>query len=353
MPEAATGKPGLTAQTPDVHEGVVLSPSPGGAESTHLVKALGVCALIPVSGPRDRRIAMIAEAQQGRVSRRQLRAAGIGENAIDRLVAKRRLHRLHTGVYAVGHLAPTALGAETAALLACREGAVLSHRTAARLWKLRPAHDDNGAVDVMILGRQTARPVGVCVHRTRLLTPGEVRVRCRLPVTSPARALLDIAELVSERELERALDEGLVSRVVRVAEVTDVLSRATGRHGAPLLAGVLDRRSGPTITRSEAEEKLLALIGAAQLPHPEVNVRVHGFEVDFLWREQRVVVEVDGYRYHASRSAFERDRAKGAKLTAAGLNVMRVTWLQMDEESHAVIARLAQALVRAELRLAG
>lgn len=196
-------------------------------------------------------------------------------------------------------------------------------------------------------------PPGVRVHRTRLLTAREVRLSQGLPVTSPARTLLDIAELVSERELERALDEGLVSRVVRVGEVTDVLSRAVGRRGAPLLAAVLDRRSGPTVTRSEAEERMLGLIRAAQLPPPEVNVRVHGFEIDFLWREQEVVVEVDGYRYHGGRSAFERDRAKAATLTAAGLQVMRVTWLQREEESHAVIARLAQALLRADVRGAG
>lgn len=279
-------------------------PPPGGAESTHLVKLPGGRTVTPVSGPRDQRIATIAQAQRGRVSRRQLLAAGIGTNTIDRLLSRGQLQRVHTGVYAVGHLAPIPLGAETAALLACREGTVLSHRTAAGLWKLRPAGYGDGTVEVTIRGRQTARPPGVRVHRTRLLTAREVRLSQGLPVTSPARTLLDIAELVSERELERALDEGLVSRVVRVGEVTDVLSRAVGRRGAPLLAAVLDRRSGPTVTRSEAEERMLGLIRAAQLPPPEVNVRVHGFEVDFLWREQEVVVEVDGYRYHGGRSAF-------------------------------------------------
>lgn len=327
------------------------SPSPAEAESAHLVKVLGVRDLTPVSGPRDRRIAAIAEAQRGRVSRRQLLAAGIGESTIDRLLVKGQLQRLHGGVYAVGHLAPISLGAETAALLACGEGTVLSHHTAATLWKLARAGDD-GIVDVVVPEGQATRRYGVRVHRSRLLLPREICVRHGLPVTSPARTLLDIAEVVSQRELERALDQGLVNRIVRIPEVTDVLSRAIGRRGAPRLASMLERRSGPTITRSEAEERMLGLIRAAQLPPPEVNVRIHGYEVDFLWREQRVVVEVDGYRYHAGRSAFERDRAKAASLTAAGLQVMRITWLQMDEESHAVIARLAQSLVWGDVRRA-
>ncbi len=208
---------------------------------------------------------------------------------------------------------------------------MLSHLSAAMPWKLlRPASGEgaDATVDVMILGAQTARPTGVRVHRTRLLLPREVRVHERLPLTSPARTLLDIADLLSGRELERAYAEAQVSRIVRAAELSDVLSRAAGRRGAPLIAALLDRRAGPAITRSEAEERFLGLVRSAQLPDPIANVRLHGYEVDFLWRQQQLVVEIDGYKYHRSRSAFERDRAKGAKLTAAGFHVMRVTWLR-------------------------
>jgi len=346
----------MGAHTPLAGEGLGLCTPRTEADSTHLVKVLGVCAPISVSGSRDQKLAAIAATQRGRVSRRQLRAASFSDGATDRLVSKGRLHRLHTGVYAVGHLAPIPLGAETAALLACREGSALSHLTAATLWKLlRPASTPgaDATVDVMIVGAQTARPTGVRVHRTRRLLPHEVRVLERLPVTSPARTLLDSADLLSEYELEWAVNEAQVSRIVRVAELRDVLSRAAGRRGSPLLAKLLEGRREPALTRSEAERRLIALIRSARLPTPSTNVRLHGYSVDALWREQRLVVEVDGFRYHGGRNAFERDRAKGATPTAAGFDVMRVTWRQMEDEAYAVIARLAQALAWAQARRAG
>jgi very-short-patch-repair endonuclease len=161
-----------------------------------------------------------------------------------------------------------------------------------------------------------------------------------------------VANLERAREVERALDEGIVRRILRISDVEDVLSRASGLRGAPLLAGILEQRRGPTATRSEAEERFLSLIRDALLPAPEVNVSIHGYEVDFLWRKQRLVVEVDGYAYHGNRSAFERDRRKDAQLRAAGLSGMRVTWRQMQDEPYALIAHVAQALVWAEARAA-
>jgi very-short-patch-repair endonuclease len=290
---------------------------------------------------------MIAQRQRGRVNRTQLLTAGITSGMIGRMVRNGWLYQEHNGVYAVGHPAPIELGRETAALLACCEAAVLSHLTAAALWKLRPPRRDDDPVDVLVPPGQHGSRNGIRFHRTRGLRRQDIRFFKGLPITSPARTLLDITGLVSERELERALDEGLVNRIVRAKEVRDVLARTRGRHGASLLANLLDGRAGSTVTRSQAEERFLALVRDAELPMPEVNARVHGYEVDFLWREQGVAVEVDGYRYHSTRSAFERDSAKGAKLTAAGLHVMRVTWLQMDHEPLAVVARLSQALVRA------
>lgn len=147
------------------------------------------------------------------------------------------------------------------------------------------------------------------------------------------------------RQLERGFDQALVTKVVRLGQIAHVLARARGRRGASRLQKLMDSSTGTTtVTRSQAEERFLALVRAADLPQPEVNCQTRGFEVDFLWRERGLVVEVDGYRYHSSRSAFERDSAKGAKLTAAGLHVMRVTWLQMEADSYAVVARLAQAI---------
>jgi len=316
-------------------------------DRVHLVKVLGVSELLPVRGGRDRRIAAIAAAQRGRVSRRQLLAAGVSASTIQRMVVRAMLHPLHGGVYAVGHLAPVELGAETAALLACPDGAVLSHRTAAALWKLRPPI--GGDVHVTI-GEKQGQRAGIHTHRTRRLDPQDIRTYELLPVTSPARTVLDLANLERVREVERALEEGIVRRILRVSDVEDVLSRASGLHGAPVLAGILERRRGPTVTRSEAEERFLALIRDALLPVPEVNVSIHGYEVDFLWRAQRLVVEVDGYAYHGNRGAFERDRRKDAQLHAAGLSTMRVTWLQMQDEPYALVAHVAQALVWADAR---
>jgi very-short-patch-repair endonuclease len=295
---------------------------------------------------------MIASAQRGRVSRVQLLAAGIPRDAILRRLAAGHLIRLQCGVYAVGHRSDVPLGRETAALLACRDGAVLSHHTAAELWGLRPPGSGDGLVHITLRGNGRTRVPTAKVHRTRLLDAQDVSIRERLPVTSPARALLDIAELLTPRELERALDEALVTRIVRPAQIHELLGRAHGRAGTPLLRALLARQTGTTRTRSEAEERFIALLRSARLPEPEVNVRVHGYEVDFLWRSVRLVVEIDGYKFHSSRAAFERDRQKDAQLQASGLATMRVTWLQMEDEPYAVIARLARALVTRESGLA-
>jgi very-short-patch-repair endonuclease len=305
-----------------------------------------------VFGLRDERIAMIAGAQRGRVSRTQLIAAGIHRDAILRRLAAGYLIRLHCGVYAVGHRSEVPLGRETAALLVCRDGAVLSHHTAAELWGLRPPGSGDGLVHVTLRGNGTTRVPTVKVHRTRLLDAQDVGIRERLPVTSPARTLVDEAELLTSRELERALDEALVTRVVRPAQISELLGRAHGRAGGPLLRAFLSRQTGTTRTRSEAEELFIALLRSARLPEPQVNTRVHGYEVDFLWRSARLVVEIDGYKFHSSRAAFERDRQKDAQLQASGLATMRVTWLQMEDEPYAVIARLARALASRDPGLA-
>jgi very-short-patch-repair endonuclease len=174
-----------------------------------------------------------------------------------------------------------------------------------------------------------------------------------LPLTSPARTLLDIAGLLSTRELEWALDEALVVRkLVRVSQLMDVLRRGSTRAGAPLLAELLRRRTTSTVTRSEAEERFLALIRAAELGEPELNVRLNGFLVDFVWRELRVAVEIDGYQFHTSRSAFDRDRRKDGVLKGAGWEVLRFSRDQVKFEPYAVLARVVQTLARAEAQRA-
>jgi very-short-patch-repair endonuclease len=298
-----------------------------------------------VTGHRDRRIAAIASLQRGMVSRQQLLAAGIGRGAISRMLASGWLLPEHQGVYSVAYRSKQPFARETAAVLAIGADAVLSHRSAALVWGMCPARS-GAPVEVLVPAGSAHRRDGIVAHRTKRLERRETRIREGLPVTSPARTALDIAADVSLRELERAVDEALVGRLVRYSELRAAASQAKGRRGGPLLSAVLDHRGAPTITRSEAEERFLELVRDAGLPEPEVNVHLNGYEVDFFWREQNVVVEVDGYTYHATRGAFERDRAKDATMIAAGIQVMRITWLQMERERLAVVVRVAQTLAR-------
>lgn len=290
----------------------------------------------------------MAARQRGCISRWQLLAAGIGDRTIYNLCARGHLIRLHRGVFAVGHAGPRSLAAETAALLACGAQALLSHHSAGLLWKIIPERVSDGTIHITVPGRHGGQPKGVRVHRTQTLHPREIRVVEGLSVTSPARTLLDLASVLEARDLERAVDEALLQRLVSRSALEQTASQANGRRGAAGLAGTLARHRTPRVTRSEAERKFLALIRAARLPEPQCNIRLHGFEVDFYWPAQKLVVEIDGYRYHSSRPAFERDSAKGATMVAAGLQFMRITWLQMEADPLIVVSRVAQAVVRGE-----
>jgi very-short-patch-repair endonuclease len=275
----------------------------------------------------DRRVADLAAEQAGNVSVAQLRACGLSADAIKHRVRTGRLHRRHRGVYAVGHLAAPPFAREWAAVLAC-PAAVLSHGTAAVLWGLLEA-DEAAPVHVTLPGGRHHRD-GIRVHRARL-EPGDVRHRHGLPLTSPARTILDLAPQVTER----LLADALARRLVRPGDL-----RKSAR-----LRGLLD--PGPRLTRSEAERRLLAIVERARLPRPRTNARVAGFELDAFWPHARLAVEVDGYAFHGSRTAFERDRRRDLALHAAGVRVLRVSWRQLGEPE-ALSAALAAALARVE-----
>jgi very-short-patch-repair endonuclease len=307
------------------------------------VKVLGARSEIRLFGTKSERIEQIARVQRGRVSRTQLLAVAIKRKAIARRVATGYLIQLHRCVFAVGHLAPTSLGDETAALLACREGAVLSHYTAARIWGILPPGSGDGLIHITVEGERTTRIPNTTVHRTRDLQPRDIRIHERLPLTSPARTVLDLAPLLTLRELERALDQALINHLTSPSQIRELLDCAPGRAGTIRLKA-LATRATTTRTRSEAEERFLALIRAAELPHPEVNAPLHDYEIDFLWRDRRFAVEIDGYAYHSTRTAFEHDRRKDAHLQAAGFTTMRVTWMQLEHDRFPLVARLGRAL---------
>ena len=274
----------------------------------------------------------MAARQRGLVTREQLLDAGLTPDAIDGRLHSGRLHSVHRGVYAVGHPALAPLAAEQAALLACGPGSVLSHLTAAVLWELLPAAGP--AIHVTVTGGRMPRPpAGVRLHRAAVLEPAR---REGLPVTTPVRTLLDLAATATAPQLARALNDAQVRRLISIDEL---LAAAAGRRGAHALRTALEDHHG--YTRSRAERQLLALVKRAGLPRPRTNVRVEGFEVDAHWPEARLVVEVDAYGTHGTRTAFERDRLRDARLQSAGFRVLRITWSQLTQRPEAVVASLA------------
>jgi very-short-patch-repair endonuclease len=290
---------------------------------------------------REREIAKLAARQLGVVTRAQLLRIGLTRDAVDHRVKSSRLHPIYRAVYLLGHPRPTDGARELAAVLACGPSAVASHRSAAGLWRLLPGPRD--LPDVTVPGRDCRRRE-IRVHLVAALDHRDVRTVRGIPVTTPARTLLDLAAVVTTRELEQALAEAHARRLARRSDLLSLLARVGARPGAAPLRSLLDADTAPALTRSEAEERFLALIRKAELPPPEVNVRVGRHEVDFLWRQQGLVVEVDSFAFHSSRAAFERDRLRDAERGAAGFRVLRVTWRQIVDRPEALVARMATAL---------
>jgi very-short-patch-repair endonuclease len=289
----------------------------------------------------EQAIPELAAKQRGVITRAQLLELGLTRTTIDNWVKHSRLHALYRGVFLLGHPRPIAGARELAAVLACGRGAVLSHLSAAGLWRLLPGRE--GDVDVTVPGRNPGRKPGIRVHRVRHLDRRDIRKLGGIPITSPARTILDIASLVSPRDLEQALAEAYARRLARRSELVSLLARRPSLPGTRALRALLEDGT-PALTRSQAEDRLLGLIRAAELPSPETNIRVGRHEVDFVWRDQRLIVEVDGFRFHSSRSAFERDRRRDAELSSQGFRVIRITLRQIVDRPEALIARLAKAL---------
>ncbi len=291
----------------------------------------------------DRRVAAIAARQHGVVSRAQLLEAGLSRRAVQHRVARGRLHPLGAGVHAVGRAEVPALAMEQAALLSVGVDGVLSHTTAAARRRIITARD--GPMHVTVPRDGPRSRDGVVVHRVRRLEPQDVGIVDGLPVTSAARTLLDLAGLLPPRDLRWAVEEARVRRLVSDADLQDVLDRHPRRRGAARLAGLVDAmNTGPLRTRSEAERRLIDLLAAARLPAPATNVRVCGFEVDAYWPTARLVAEVDGFAFHRTRAAFERDRRRDARLQAEGVRVLRLTWRMITDEQPATTAVIAAAL---------
>jgi very-short-patch-repair endonuclease len=287
-------------------------------------------------------IASLAARQHGVVSHEQLLAIGMSRSAISRWLQQGWFHAIHRGVYLFGNPIPPPLALERGALLACRDDAVLSHRTATVQWGF--LERDDGPIHVTTR-RHRGRPRGIQVHTTTRLERRDTTYRHNLAITTPARTLLDLAE--DPRELERAVEQAFALKRVTERQLRDVIRRHPGRRGAKTLTALLDYRGDTGFTRSTAEDILRALARKARLPQPLTNQKLHGHEVDFYWRDLRLVVEVDSWQHHADRHAFERDRAKRADLQARGYTVLPITARQLKHEPEATIARIAAAIALA------
>jgi very-short-patch-repair endonuclease len=285
--------------------------------------------------PVDGRLATLAGRQHGVVTHAQLIDLRVSGSAIGVWSKRGRLHRVHRGVYAVGHLALTRRGRFMAAVLAAGDGAALSHFSAAVLWGIL---DDRGQ-PIHVTAAKKRRVKGVVVHESPL--EGERLRRDGIVVTTPARTLVDLADVVrKQRTLERAFDE---------AEYLGLdwqpAAPRHGRRGTGVLAAVLAvHEPGTTRTLSEFEERFLAFCDCHGFRRPEVNASIEGYLCDFVWRRERLIVETDGKRAHGTRRARRRDPVRDADLQIAGWRVVRVTWGRLVREQDALRRQLETML---------
>jgi very-short-patch-repair endonuclease len=299
--------------------------------------------------PLDAALGALADRQHGVVSLDQLRLAGLTGDAVRKRAALGRLHRIHRGVYAVGRGALGASGRWMAATLAYGPSALLSHRSAAALWGI---HDGAGAqTDITLPSRSARARSGIEAHTSLTLTAADNASRDGIACTSVARTLVDLGDVANRRAVERAVNQAEVLRLFDLRAVDDALARAGRRRGAGVLRAVLGEYNGPTLTTEEFEERFLSLCREGSLPEPEVNAWINlddgvAYKADFLWREEGLVAETDGYRFHSSRRAFEHDRMRDQRLTVAGFTVIRLTWRQLTQQPDLVLTTVKNLLAR-------
>ncbi len=247
-------------------------------------------------------------------------------------------------MFALGHARISQQGRWLAAVLALGDGAVLSHVSAAALWGIRPSAASLVHVTVPG-GAGRHRRTGVVVHRSLTLGPADVDEHDAIAVTSVSRTLLDLAGMLAPSRLERAVEQSLAHRRFDLRAVHRVLAANPRRPGAAALAEIVARvHDEPSLPRGELEALMLDLCDALAIERPEVNAAVDAYEVDFLWRTRRLIVETDGLRRHGTPSAFERDRRRDERLTVLGHRVVRFTHRRIVEQPAAVAATLRALL---------
>jgi predicted transcriptional regulator of viral defense system len=286
----------------------------------------------------DEIIGRIAASQHGVVTRSQLLSAGLSPKAIAKRLDKGSLIRVHRGIYRVGHMAPNVNATFIAAVYACGEGAVLSGRAAAYLL---------GLVKRMPPGPEVTTPIkravaGVASRQTRSFDPRDVTLYQNIPVTTIPRTLVDLAASLNAAELARAVHEAGIRHGTTPDDVEAVLKRRPNSPGAAALRAVL--RGDAHITLSKLEQAFLKLLRNAGLARPVTNRPAGGRFVDCRWPEHKLTVELDSYRYHASRHAWELDRRRERQAYARGDQFRRYTWGDVVEFPRQMLRELRAVL---------
>jgi very-short-patch-repair endonuclease len=295
--------------------------------------------------PRDLSIGVLADLQHGVVARWQLLLLGFSPDQIDCRLLSGHLLRVYRGVYAVGRRDLTKEGRWMAAVLACGEDAVLSHRSAIALWGLRPP--TGHAIDVTDPTRSRNGHRGITVHRSRSLHEDDRTVRLGIPVTSVHRTILDFAETAPAQQVRLAIEMADRKEFYNGYAMAELLARSPGRRGTKPLKAVLTAMRGADtpMPRSELEKRLHAAIREDEdIPEPQTNVIVEGEDCDLVWMKQRLIVEVDAYLWHKTRKDFESNRRRDTKLQLAGFRVMRPTDRRIEHELPAVIRDVKRML---------
>ncbi|MBV9425558.1 MAG: hypothetical protein JOZ98_21810 [Solirubrobacterales bacterium] len=269
--------------------------------------------------PLDAAIAARAGRQHGIVTREQLLAVGLNDDGIGYRVELGRLHRVHPGVYSVGKPARTAVERAAAAVLACGPGAALSHGSALALWGFAKVWPRK--VHVTVPGDR--RRPGITVHRSRTLTPQDIKVQLGIRVTSFARTVLDCSPELGDKRLTRIVNDARREGYIHLESLAETVARSPRHPGAVRLRQFVEDPTNPS--RSDFEDEFLPFCERFGLPRPELNTIVAGREVDAYFAAEGVIVELDGWGFHSSRDVFESDRDKDADAAALGLATVRIT----------------------------
>jgi hypothetical protein len=266
-------------------------------------------------------VAAVAGRQRGYITTAQLLSLGLSKSAIANRVRTGRLHRIHHGVYAVGVPSKDVVDRARAAVLACGDRAALSHSSALALWDFHKRWRWMGPFEVTALTARRRR--GLRIHRSRSLDWRDVTIHRGVRVTRPARTILDVANTLPDGKLTRLVNDALLTPYLTDNAIADLLVRVPTHPHAARLEPFVERTGGPT--RSKQEDDFPGFCATYDLPEPVINAIVFGFEVDAWFPAERLVVELDGWEFHRSRSSFESDRDRDATLLAYGAPSVRVT----------------------------